>query len=145
MLLLTRRRQTGFTLVEMLLVLVILATLAAIVIPKFTGRSEQARETSAKTQIANVSTALDAFEVDMGYYPQSGDGLNELMEAPQTNANQWRGPYLKQAIGNDPWGNAYVYESPGKHNEKGYDLYSAGPDGRAGSEDDITNWAQETK
>jgi general secretion pathway protein G len=136
------RRRTAFTLVEMLLVLVILGTLAAIVIPKFAGRTEQAKETAAKTQIANISTALDAFEVDNGYYPAGAEGLNELVEKPSTATN-WRGPYLKQRIGNDPWGNAYVYEYPGKNNESGYDLMSMGPDGRAGGDDDITNWVTE--
>jgi len=128
--------------VEMLLVLVILATLAAIVVPKFTGRSEQAKETAAKTQISNISTALDAFEVDNGYYPSGSDGLQELIEEPK-DAKNWRGPYLKQNIPNDPWGNAYIYEYPGKHNDKGYDLMSMGPDGRVGGTDDITNWSEE--
>ncbi len=134
------RRISGFTLVEMLLVLVILATLAAIVVPKFTGRSEQAKETAAKTQIAGISTALDAFEVDNGYYPKGKDGLKELIEEPK-NAKNWRGPYLKQAIPLDPWGAEYVYEVPGKHNDRGYDLMSMGPDGKAGGDDDIVNWA----
>ncbi len=135
-----RRARRGFTMVEMLLVLVILATLAAIVIPKFTGRSEQAKVTAAQTQIANISTALDAFEVDNGYYPKGGDGLSQLMDEPK-DAKNWRGPYLKQSVPNDPWGNAYIYEYPGKHNTKGYDLMSMGPDGRQGGNDDITNWS----
>jgi general secretion pathway protein G len=139
-----RERRGGFTLIEMLLVLMILATLAAIVVPKLAGRSEQARETAAKTQIAHFSTALDAFEVDNGYYPQGSDGLKELLEQPK-NANNWRGPYLKQDIPKDPWGNPYTYEAPGKHNEKGYDLMSPGPDGRVGGDDDIANWSQESK
>ncbi len=135
------RRRRGFTMVELLLVLVILATLAAIVVPKFTGRSEQAKVTAAQTQIANISTALDAFEVDNGYYPKGSNGLVELIEEPK-EAKNWRGPYLKQAIPNDPWGNPYIYECPGKHNDKGYDLMCAGPDGRAGGNDDITNWTE---
>lgn len=132
-------RREGFTLVEMLLVLVILATLAAIVVPKFTGRTEQAKVTAARTQIANFETVLDAFEVDNGYYPKGSDGLEDLVTKP-TNAQDWRGPYLKQGIPNDPWGNPYIYECPGKHNETGYDLMSMGPDGRVGGDDDITNW-----
>ncbi|MBN1866101.1 type II secretion system major pseudopilin GspG [Candidatus Sumerlaeota bacterium] len=134
-----RSRIRGFTLIEMLLVLLILATLAAIVVPKFAGRSEQARETAAKTQIGSFSTALDAFEVDNGYYPQGDDGLQLLLEEPK-NATNWRGPYLKQDIPLDPWKGAYVYECPGKHNEKGYDVSSAGPDGKPGTDDDIGNW-----
>ena len=132
-------RGRGFTLVEMLLVLVILATLAAIVIPKFAGRTEQARETAAKSQIATLCTALDAFEVDCGYYPRTADGLDPLLVEPR-NAKGWRGPYLAKAIAADPWQNPYVYECPGRHNDRGYNLLSMGPDGRRDTEDDINNW-----
>jgi general secretion pathway protein G len=134
----------GFTLVELLLVLVILATLAAIVVPKFSGRTEQARITATHTQISNFETALDAFEVDNGYYPKTNEGLQLLIEAPK-DAKNWRGPYLKQGIPLDPWQNAYIYECPGKHNESGYDLLSVGPDGRKGTDDDITNWEQSSR
>ena len=134
--------EAGFTLVEMLLVLVILAALAAIVVPRFSGRSEQAKITAAQTQIASFETALDSFEVDNGYYPKGADGLQDLIEKP-SNVKDWRGPYLKQDIPLDPWGNAYTYECPGKYNEAGYDLMSVGPDGREGGGDDITNWKQE--
>lgn len=143
MLMRMHRRRRGFTLVEMILVLVILATLAAIVIPKFTGRSEQARDAAARTQMASISTALDAFEVDMGYYPTTSDGLALLLEPPQ-NATSWKGPYLKQVVPNDPWGFPYVYEFPGKNNTRGYDLISGGPDGKTGTPDDITNWTTTT-
>ncbi len=139
-----RSAQNAFTLVEMLLVLVILATLAAIVVPKFSGRSEQAKVTAAQTQIANFELVLDSFEVDNGFYPKGSSGLNDLVEQPST-AKNWRGPYLKQGIPLDPWGNAYVYENPGKYNQKGYDLYSIGPDSRAGNDDDITNWIENKK
>ena len=137
-----RRGPHGFTMVELLLVLVILATLAAIVVPKFAGRSEQARVTAAATEISGVETALDAFEVDNGYYPKGSDGLRFLVEEP-SDAPSWRGPYLKKAVSVDPWQNPYIYECPGKHNPKGYDLMSTGPDGRVGGDDDITNWTQE--
>jgi len=136
-----RRARGGFTLVELLLVLAILATLAAIVIPKFAGRSEQAKVAAANTQISYFSTALDAFEVDNGYYPKSEEGLNALVEQPK-DATNWKG-YLRQEVPNDPWGRPYVYEYPGKHNDKGYDLMSPGPDGESGNEDDITNWKKE--
>lgn len=135
------RRRRGFTLVELLLVLVILGTLAAIVVPKFAGRTEQARVTAAQAQIANFGVVLDAFEVDNGYYPKGKDGLDDLIVRPR-DAQNWRGPYLKGEIPKDPWGNEYVYECPGKYNEDSYDLMSAGPDGRAGGDDDITNWTQ---
>ncbi len=128
----------AFTLVEMLLVLVILATLAAIVIPKMAGRSQQAKVTAAQSQINSIELALDAFEVDNGYFPKSG-ALNDLVDQP-ANAQGWKGPYLKKGVPLDPWGSPYVYENPGKHNASGYDLMSNGPDGRAGTDDDITNW-----
>jgi len=134
-----RRRRTGFTLVELLLVMVILGVLAAVVVPKFRGRSEQARLTAAQTQIANFETALDAFEVDNGYYPRSAEGLLDLVERPN-NAKNWRGPYLRHGIPRDPWENEYVYTYPGKNNEEGYDLMSMGLDGRVGGGDDIINW-----
>ena len=132
-------RQGAFTLVEMLLVLVILAALAAVVVPKFAGRSQQAKETAARSQIANIEIALDMFETDNGYYPSGSDGLEELVEQP-SNATSWQGPYLKKGVPLDPWGNGYVYEYPGKQNNGGYDILSMGPDGRVGGTDDITNW-----
>lgn len=133
-----RRARGGFTLVEMLLVLFILGTLAAIVIPKLAGRSEEAREIAAQTQIKNFSTALDSFEIDNGYYPDGDDGLEDLIEEPK-DANNWHGPYL-DSIPKDPWGIEYNYEYPGKHKKSGYDLSSNGPDERANTKDDITNW-----
>jgi general secretion pathway protein G len=133
-----RQQSRAFTLVEMLLVLVILATLAAIVYPKLAGRSEQARATAAQTQIASFSTALDAFEVDNGYYPKGKNGLMDLVQKPQA-AQNWHGPYLKE-IPQDPWGHDYIYDCPGRHNPSSYDLTSAGPNGRIGDDDDITNW-----
>jgi general secretion pathway protein G len=129
------RSQRGFTLVEMLLVLVILATLAAIVYPKVMGRSEQARVTAAQTQIANFKTALDAFEVDTGYYPKGRNGLNDLMVQPR-DVTGWHGPYL-ESIPKDPWGNDYLYECPGKHNPASYDISSPGT---PGGQTPIGNW-----
>lgn len=136
-----RLHPQAFTLVEMLLVVVIIGVLAAIVIPKLAGRSEQARVTAAHSQVASFGTALDAFEVDNGYYPQGSDGLNDLLQQPR-DAQNWKGPYLsKNEIPLDPWGHPYVYECPGKHSLSGYDLYSVGPNGKAGDEDDITSWS----
>ena len=131
----------AFTLIELLLVLVILGILAAIVVPKFAGRTEQARLTAATSQISTFGTALDAFEVDNGYYPKGKNGLLDLVQQPRDSQN-WRGPYMKSEIPLDPWGHPYTYECPGKHNPTSYDLMSMGPDGRAGSDDDISNWQQ---
>ena len=141
---LARRRQAGFTLVELLLVLVILGILAALVLPKFTGRTEQARNTAAQTQISTLGTALDAFEVDTGSYPRGTDALAQLLVAPPDVTN-WRGPYLKSDIPLDPWGHPYSYEYPGRVNQNGYDLRSAGPDGQLGTADDIVNAAISAK
>jgi general secretion pathway protein G len=135
----TTRRRAAFTLIELLLVLVILGILAAIVVPKFAGRTEQARLTAAQSQISTFGTALDAFEVDTGQYPKGKNGLLDLFQQPR-NVQNWRGPYLKNDVPKDPWGNDYIYECPGKHNPSSYDLMSMGPDGRVGGDDDITNW-----
>jgi len=133
-----RATSRGFTLIELLLVLVILAVLAAVVVPKFTGRSQEARITAAKTDISNMETALDAYDVDIGKYPET---LNALVEQPANTPN-WKG-YIKK-LPNDPWGNPYNYKYPGDHGSNTYDLWSFGPDGREGGDDDIVNW-QESK
>ena len=132
------RSARGFTLVEMLLVLVILGILATLILPKFTGRTEQARVTAAQVQIATFGTALDAYEVDTGNYPRGSNGLQALLVQPG-DATNWRGPYLKGDIPLDPWGHAYAYECPGRSNPSGYDIRSAGPDGQFGTSDDIAN------
>ncbi|MFC1494449.1 type II secretion system major pseudopilin GspG [Thermodesulfobacteriota bacterium] len=132
--------EKGFTLIEVLLVMVIITVLAAVVVPKFTGRSEQARITAASTDIANIEVALDAFEVDNGRYPSKSEGLKALIEN-RSNAVSWKGPYLKRGVPTDPWGNPYIYTQPGRYNAYGYDLYSYGPDKKEGGDDDIDNWS----
>ena len=123
-----RRNQGAFTLVEMLLVLTILAILASIVLPRMTGNTERARVTAAQTQIANLGTALGAYEVDNGNYPRGREGLQALTVKPR-DAISWHGPYMEKDIISDPWGKPYIYECPGRHNPSGYDLYATGPDG----------------
>jgi general secretion pathway protein G len=128
----------GFTLVELMLVLVILGILAGLVLPKFAGRSEQARVTATITQIATFNTALGAYEVDTGSYPSSQAGLRALVSQP-ADVTGWRGPYLESDIPLDPWQHPYVYEYPGKLNPSGYDVISMGPDGQLGTADDLYN------
>ncbi len=132
-----RQRQQGFTLVELLLVLTILAILAGIVLPKMTGQGEKAKKNATIAQISSFATALDIFEVEQGHYPKGKNGLNDLVVQPR-DAQNWH-QYLEN-IPKDPWGNAYVYECPGKHRPNSYDLSSAGPDGKLGNEDDVFNW-----
>ena len=127
----------AFTLVEMLLVVTIIGILAALVVPKMVGRSQQARETAVRADLSAIKTALDAYEVDNGNYPKS---LMELVQPPG-NARNWRGPYLDK-VPEDPWGSPYLYYFPGKHNQNSYDLLSVGPDTREGTDDDIGNWTK---
>jgi len=139
------KNNKAFTLIELMLVVMIIATLAALVIPKFTGRAEQAKVTAARTDItANMPTALDLYELDNGFFPTTEQGLAALRAAPSTSPvpAKWNGPYLKRKPV-DPWGNPYHYDSPGTHNVNGYDLYSYGKDGAEGGKDDITNWEEE--
>jgi general secretion pathway protein G len=137
------KSRRAFTLIELMLVLVILATLSAIVVPKLTGQSKRAKVIAAQSQIAELGTALDTFEIGVGRYPTTSEGLWALLEKPASEADDWQGPYLnKNSVPVDPWGSEYQYRCPGQYNPDGYDLYSYGPDGRLGGDDDITNWSE---
>ncbi len=126
----------GFTLIELMLVVVIVGILAAMVVPHLGGRSEEARNAAARADIeANLSLALDLYEMDNGAYPK---GLNGLIAKPGDVRN-WKGPYIKR-VPIDPWGNEYTYQSPGVNNPTSYDLSSKGRDNQSGTQDDIANW-----
>jgi len=128
----------GFTLTELMLVVVIIGILAALVIPKIAGNSERARLTAAQADInGGIKSALGQYEIDNGFYPKS---LQDLLVQP-SNAKNWHGPYLEK-LPIDPWGNPYIYYFPGKHNQTGYDLLSAGQDGKEGTDDDVFNWTK---
>jgi general secretion pathway protein G len=133
----------GFTLIELMLVLVILATLAGLVAPKFMGEGKKAKLKAAKVQIeGNFQTALDTFEVKVGRYPSTAEGLDALVHKPANDPGDWDNPIMAK-VPRDPWNNDYQYQYPGTHNVDSYDLYSYGPDGKLGGGDDITNWEDE--
>jgi general secretion pathway protein G len=126
------KSKKGFTLIELMLVVIIIGVLVSMVVPRLVGRSEEARVSAAKADInANLSTALDLYELDNGQYPDSLDAL-------MVKTAEGKGPYLKRKP-QDPWGNSYAYKKPGEHNSD-YDLYSYGPDAKEGGDDDIGNW-----
>jgi general secretion pathway protein G len=130
------RSRLGFTLTEIMLVVVIIGILAALVIPRIAGSSERARVTAAQTDInGGIKSAIGSYEVDNGFYPKS---LQDLIVQPG-NAKNWHGPYLDK-LPMDPWQNPYIYYYPGKHSPSSYDLFSKGPDGQEGTADDIGNW-----
>lgn len=132
------KRERGFTLVEIMVVVAILGLLVSVAVPRLAGRTEEARQQTARLQIENLCLALDAFEFDCGRYPSSSEGL-EGLRAPPANEPGWKGPYLKKSIPLDPWKTAYLYVCPGIRSVD-FDVYSAGPDRQEGSDDDIGNW-----
>ena len=131
----------GFTLIELLVVLVILGLLAGLVGPQVIKYLGGANTKTAKLQIEDFSTALDAFRLDMGRYPTTNEGLQTLVIQP-SGANRWHGPYLrKNTVPKDPWGNDYQYRAPGQHGA--FDLYSLGADGAEGGDgenQDVVSW-----
>lgn len=132
--------QAGFTLIELLVVMVIIGLLAALVTPRFIRQEEKAKLKAARAQIALLGAALDMFRLDVGRYPTSQEGLEALRERP-SGAGRWDGPYLKKETPRDPWGNPYVYRSPG--GTEPYELQSYGADGVAGGGEDsadIKSW-----
>ncbi|PYO12930.1 MAG: type II secretion system protein GspG, partial [Candidatus Rokuibacteriota bacterium] len=137
--------QRGFTLIELLVVIIVLGLLVGLVGPRLFGRVGQSKQAAARAQIELLGAALDQYRLDIGSYPNSGQGLDALQRNP--NVNNWNGPYLKKAVPKDPWGNQYKYRCcPGQNGE--YDLWSEGADGAPGGEGenaDITSWDSSQK
>jgi len=124
--------RAGFTLIEILLVVVIIGILVGIAVPRLSGRVEQSQVAAARSTLEAIGTALDLYELDNGRYPAS---LEALVTVPSDVPN-WRGPYLRKGMPTDPWGNPFAYKFPGTHNPHGYDLSSPGPQGG----EPIQNW-----
>ena len=137
----------GFTLIELMVVIVILGILAGLIVPRIMGRPEEAKQLKAKMQIESIGTALKLYKLDMGSYPTTEQGLQALVSAPATSGtSKWRqGGYLEKGkVPKDPWDNEFIYLAPGSHGD--YDLLSYGADGVSGGADknkDITSWDTE--
>jgi len=132
-----RRSEKGFSLIELIVVLVILGMLAAVVGPKIVGKLSQSKEHIAKIQIAELESALQVFSFDIGRYPTTAEGLEALVQNPG-NLEAWKSSYLAKELPKDPWGRPYIYRSPGLHGD--FDILSLGPDGIEGTEDDVCSW-----
>lgn len=141
---LTKNGSRGFTFMEIMFVVVIIGILLGLVGPKLVGRTKKARVAAAEAQIKNFKTALNTYEMHVGEFPTTSQGLNAMVEKPSdVDDKDWQGPYMED-IPNDPWGKEYIYKSPGEHN-KDFDLSSMGPDRQEGTDDDIINWKKQTQ
>lgn len=139
----TRTVERGFTLIELLIVMVILGLLASLVGPRLFGQLDASKVKAARTQIEMIGAALDTYRLDMSRYPTTEQGIAALSEKPvdAAEAVKWRGPYLKKRVDKDPWGNSYVYKTPGETSD--YELSSLGADGKeggSGDDSDIQSW-----
>ncbi|HEX3889263.1 MAG TPA: type II secretion system major pseudopilin GspG [Verrucomicrobiae bacterium] len=137
------KHSRGFTLVEIMVVVVVIGILAAIIIPQFIGTTSDAKIAAAKGTVSELDSAVERFYVQMDRYPTTEEGLKVLVDPPAGDeAQKWRGPYIKQ-LRNDPWDNPYQYANPGTHHSASFDIWSRGKDGADGGEGenaDIGNW-----
>jgi len=131
------KSEAGFTLMELVIVLVILGMIVALVGPKIMDRVKGSREQIAKIQISNLESGVQLYAFDMGRFPTTAEGLQALVQNP-SGSNSWKGPYLEKGIlPSDPWDMQYTYKNPGRHSD--FDICSAGPDGTEGTDDDVCN------
>jgi len=131
-----KRHLPGFTLVELMVVMLILAILAALVIPRLIGHTEEAKRAAARTDVETFSAALTMFRLQCGRYPTTEEGLEALRTAPSDVQDKWRGPYTEKSIPNDPWGNQYHYTYPGNGGKDTFEVISYGKDGQPGGTGD---------
>ncbi len=144
------RRRAGFTLIEVLMVAAILALLAAFAVPALMGAGDRAKEDMAKAAVGRngpIASGMKRYRFDVAIYPDSDDGLRALYERPDSidaDSKKWRGPYMDGTYEEllDPWQQEFQYKSPGEFNESGYDIWSVGPDGEDGTDDDVKNWLE---
>lgn len=138
--------ESGMTLIELTIVMVIIGLLAALVIPQFRGVVDDAKLKTAQSEIQVFEGALQRYSIDVGDYPTSEQGLRALWQDSSLVSGSWRGPYVSKPKFQDPWGNEYIYRYPGNHQGYDYDLYSLGKDGKEGGDPpfnaDITNWIE---
>ena len=139
---LLQKKSRAFTLIEMMVVVVIIGILAAFIIPQFTGATYDAKVSTAKSNVAELESALERFYIHLDRHPTTEEGLKALVEPPAGEETKWRGPYIK-LLRPDPWGNPYQYRNPGNHHASSFDLWSRGADGADGGQGegaDIGNW-----
>lgn len=145
-----RRTEKGFSLIEIMAVLILIGLAASVVVPQYLRSVEKGKVKLARTQIATLKTVLNEYRLENGAYPSTEQGLAALYEKPTVPPvpETWDGPYIEEPVQHDPWNHPYVYRCPGEHNKQGYDLLSYGADGvegGTGPDADIANWAASGK
>lgn len=137
------RQKRAFTFLEIMFVVVIIGILLAVAVPRLTGKTQKARISATELQIRNVSLALKEYEMNVGSFPSSSQGLEALIERPSgVSEDIWTDPFLEaESVPKDAWNNEFNYRQPGEHH-RDFDLWSNGPDGQSESEDDVTNWTK---